>query len=309
MCGGVVVPLTGSGTRTRCRRLHYDDDVQIVQNDYIKHDRYLWHVLTSDVWKFRTPEGGAQSNYWRPSFVAWLAMNYRLFKLNTTGWHVLGILAHLLVTLLSYQVLVALRLKMEVVATVTWAFAAHPVHVQSVTWISGVPDVLMGGFLLGSFLCYLRVRERQRWYLWASSLLLYFAALLSRNSSDLSGDHISHHMDSDRENRLAIAGRSTTHSEFPSVPSVAVVFWRALAVLQMSVLRPRAGLDAFVALPSYWFSTLASLLSFMLGPFHPLRPLLGPYGIQFPCTRLDWHGLPGLCLFRRKGLQHVWSGF
>lgn len=289
----------------------YDDELQIVQNDYIKHDRYFWLALTTDVWSFRTPEEGAQSNYWRPSFVAWLAINYRLFKLNTTGWHVLSVLAHLLVTLLAYQVLSKLRLRPEVAATVTWAFAAHPVHVQSVTWISGVPDVLMSGFLLGSFLCYLGVRERQRWYLWACALLLYIAALLSKEVAVtfpaiifLTTWILA------RENRLA--NRDALNQAFrSSLPFVAVAIFFVAAryqVLQMvRLLAPSApGLDSvLMTLPSLLvFYVRQVVFPFMLSPFHPLRPVTGA-NIGFanfflPLALTLGMGYLAFVLFRRK---------
>lgn len=260
----------------------YDDDVQIVQNDYIKQDRYLWHALTTDVWSFRTPEEGAQSNYWRPAFVAWLAINYRLFELNTTGWHLLSILAHMLVTLLAYQVFVKLKLRPDVAAMVTWAFATHPLHVQSVTWISGVPDVLMGGFLLASFLCYLGVRERQRWYLWASALVLYLAALLSKEVAvTFPAIIFLTTWILDRENRLANRD-ALNHALKRSLPFVAVAVLFVAAryqVLQMvRLLAPSApGLDSvLMTLPSLLvFYVRQVVFPFMLSPFHPLRPVTG----------------------------------
>ena len=57
-----------------------DDDVQIVRNVQIQDGRLFWRALTSDVWSF-AGSGDRTSNYWRPAFVSWLALNYRLFGL------------------------------------------------------------------------------------------------------------------------------------------------------------------------------------------------------------------------------------
>ena len=158
----------------------YDDNFQIADNPYIQQGQYLWKAMTSDVWAFKGNPGETKSNYWRPVFVGWLILNYKLFGTDTTGWHILSILAHLLVTLLGYRVLLGLGLRPVVCAIATWMFATHPIHVQSVTWISGVPDVLVSGFLFGSFLFYLALRKRSLWYYWAGAILLYFAALFSK---------------------------------------------------------------------------------------------------------------------------------
>src|SRR4051812_21536093 len=55
----------------------YDDRRQIVRNTFIQDGAQFWRALLSDVWAFK---GGtfAVSNYWRPSFVLWMIVNYRL---------------------------------------------------------------------------------------------------------------------------------------------------------------------------------------------------------------------------------------
>jgi len=181
---GVSIALTIFAYSNAVRgKFVYDDLTQIVKNPLIQHSQYFWQAMTSDVWAFRGEVGEARSNYWRPLFVAWLALNYKLFGLEPAGWHVSSILAHLLATLLVYRVLIVLALQPSVCAMVTWIFAAHPVHVQSVSWISGVPDVLLSIFLLSSFLCYLALRKQRRWFYSISSLLLFALALFSKESA------------------------------------------------------------------------------------------------------------------------------
>src|SRR5689334_9108862 len=56
----------------------YDDQLQISRNTLIQDPSQFWRALTSDVWGF---QGGDQtsSNYWRPSFILWLILNFRCF--------------------------------------------------------------------------------------------------------------------------------------------------------------------------------------------------------------------------------------
>src|SRR5207247_7099532 len=56
-----------------------------------------------------------RSNYWRPAFVLWLIVNYRLFGLGSTlGWHLGNVLLHTAVVLLAFRLLRLLRLSTPV---------------------------------------------------------------------------------------------------------------------------------------------------------------------------------------------------
>jgi tetratricopeptide (TPR) repeat protein len=181
---GVAIALTIFAYSNAVRgKFVYDDNFQIVKNPLIQHSQYFWQAMTSDVWAFKGEREEARSNYWRPVFVALLALDYKLFGLDPTGWHFVNIIAHLLVTLLVYRMLVVLQLGPAICAAITWIFATHPAHVQSVTWISGAPDVLMSVFLLGSFLFYMRVRRRPSWFNRGAALALFAIALLSKEAA------------------------------------------------------------------------------------------------------------------------------
>lgn len=158
----------------------YDDQKQIVLNPLIQQPGLLGKALTSDVWAFSGVEGKAWSNYWRPVFVAWLSLQYALFGTDPTGWHVANIALHFLATALGFFVLRRLGARLVVCALVTWLFAASPVHVESVTWISGSPDPIVASFLFAAFLSYLAARIRRGWGLRAAALLCFCAALLTK---------------------------------------------------------------------------------------------------------------------------------
>ena len=161
----------------------YDDSKQIVQNYLIQDGHYFWSALTKDVWAFKGERQEPRSNYWRPVFVLWLMLNYRLFGLEPAGWHWLNLILHAGVCLLLWQILVRLRVTTAVLAAVVWLFAVHPVHVESVTWISGSTDLLMAFFAAASLYFYLRARSNAsaRW----PAYLCYGLALLSKESAIL----------------------------------------------------------------------------------------------------------------------------
>lgn len=133
--------------------------------------------------------------------VAWmtLGMDYLVWGMNPTGYHLTNVLAHSANAAVFYLVALRLiRLSVPTVATVhpvAWrlsaalaalVFATHPLRVESVAWITERRDVLSGIFYLLAVLAYLRDAEapwdgrlqRRPWY-WVS-LGCFTVALLSK---------------------------------------------------------------------------------------------------------------------------------
>jgi tetratricopeptide (TPR) repeat protein len=128
----------------------YDDVRQIAGNVLIQDSGLAGKALTSDVWAFKGDGTVTASNYWRPTFTAWCMLNFRLFGLDPYGWHVLNILLHIGVCLLAFLLLRKWGLSGLLAFSITLIYAVHPIHSESVTWISGSPDLLFGLFFLGS---------------------------------------------------------------------------------------------------------------------------------------------------------------
>lgn len=155
----------------------YDDLRQIARNSLIQQDSEFWRALTSDVWAFKGGGVVAASNYWRPTFVFWLIANYRLFGLDPVGWHVTSLILHAFVTGLAYALVRRLTVPRPVAAAIALVFAVHPVHTESVAWISGSPDLLLGAALLGAMHAVLNLVERSSTGRWLAALALYAVAL------------------------------------------------------------------------------------------------------------------------------------
>ena len=128
----------------------YDDTRQIVRNPLIQDVSLYGTALTSDVWAFKGDGTIAASNYWRPTFVAWIILNFQLFGLNPFGWHLLNILLHVGICALGFLLLRRWGMSQILAFAITLLFAVHPVHTETVAWISGSPDLLFGLFLLAS---------------------------------------------------------------------------------------------------------------------------------------------------------------
>src|ERR1017187_9939286 len=103
-------------------------------------------------WAFTT----AHSSNWHP--LTWLShmLDYQGLGLNASGHHWVNLWFHAANTLLLYLVLwemTGARWRSFLVAAL---FACHPMHIQSVAWISERKDVLSGFFMMLTLWAYAR---------------------------------------------------------------------------------------------------------------------------------------------------------
>lgn len=161
----------------------YDDRGQILANVQVHAWRYVPHYFCERVWSFAYP--GIHGNYYRPLFLVFLLLNYKIFGPYAAGWHLMSVAAQMGVTYLVYRLARRLAGDARTALIATLIFGLHPVHIESVAWISGVTDPLLALFLLPAFLCYLNARERtstrRRWL--ATSLVLYALAMMSKETA------------------------------------------------------------------------------------------------------------------------------
>ncbi|MBW2272161.1 MAG: tetratricopeptide repeat protein [Deltaproteobacteria bacterium] len=114
-------------------------------------------------------------------------VEYALWELAPAGYHLVNVLLHALASILAWRVLARLAIPGAWLAAAI--FALHPVHVESVAWITERKNVLSACFYLAAALAYFRYEPPRRkaaeaarpiaWY--AAALFLYLAALLSKS--------------------------------------------------------------------------------------------------------------------------------
>jgi hypothetical protein len=170
----------------------YDDASQILHNQWLKSWRYIPDYFTRDVWSFNRGVG-SPTNYYRPIFLSWLALNYAAFGLHPLWWHLSSVLSHVGITMLVYLLAVNLVQDRITAAGSALIFGLHPVHIEAVAWVSAVNELLMAMLFIASFLCYLKsetaaeaqqadaMRTRRLWTI--GSLVLYTLALLSKETT------------------------------------------------------------------------------------------------------------------------------
>lgn len=105
----------------------------------------------------------------------------KLFGLAPAGYHAVNVLLHAANALLVWRL--ARRLALPGAWFLAAAFALHPVHVESVAWVTERKNVLSALGYLGAMLLYLRFEEERgprRWLTYGGALLAFVLALLAK---------------------------------------------------------------------------------------------------------------------------------
>ena len=130
----------------------YDDDQYVYENPIVKAG------LTSSgvVWAFHT----FYYANWHP--LTWISylVDAQLFGMNAGAFHLVNVLFHAASTVLLFLALFRMTHQPWRCAVVAGVFALHPLHVESVAWISERKDVLSTFLEMIALLLYVRYVER-----------------------------------------------------------------------------------------------------------------------------------------------------
>lgn len=151
----------------------WDDDTWVSENPFL----YTLEGLRQ-IWFVR----GATPQYY-PLVHTTFWIEQHVWGLDPRGFHVVNVLLHATAALLLWRLL--LRLELPGAWLAAAVFALHPVHVESVAWITERKNVLSGSLYLGAFLLAMRAAlpgsgTRRSRILVALAGLLYLGALLSK---------------------------------------------------------------------------------------------------------------------------------
>jgi len=146
----------------------WDDDAHLTRSDLqsVNGLRRIWFDV------------GATQQYYPVAHSAFWIM-HRLFGDNTLGYHLVNIALHASSAFLFFLILRRFRLPGASLAGL--AFALHPVHVESVAWMTELKNTLSGVFVLGSTLAYLGFDEWRRRSAYAAALALFALAVMSKS--------------------------------------------------------------------------------------------------------------------------------
>jgi tetratricopeptide (TPR) repeat protein len=178
-----------------------------LNNDFLTWDDYLYVYENQGIrsidfgflkWTFTAVVAGN----WHPLTMFTHALDYALWGLDPWGHHLTSIIFHTFNTFLVFILVVRLSnyrragkkglssdlagadRRALIAGTVTaLVFGIHPVHVESVAWISERKDVMSAFFFLLSVLTYLKYtssRDSKRSIFYGACLVLFIMALMSK---------------------------------------------------------------------------------------------------------------------------------
>jgi tetratricopeptide (TPR) repeat protein len=152
--------------------VNWDDIVYIMNNDLIT--TFSWINLKEIFSTF------FMGNY-HPFTLLSFSLDYHLFKMAAPGYHMHNILLHVLNSFLVYVFFFNLLKKnVNVAVTIAVLFAVHPMHVESVAWVSERKDLLYTAYYLLSLIAYLAYLRNSKNSFLLLALLFFIFSLLSK---------------------------------------------------------------------------------------------------------------------------------
>jgi protein O-mannosyl-transferase len=152
--------------------VNWDDIVYIMNNNMIT--AFSWVNLKNIFSSY------FMGNY-HPFILMSFSFDFHFFKFSAPGYHVHNLILHLVNTVLVYAfIYLLLKKNSNVAAIVALLFAVHPMHVESVAWISERKDVLYTAYFLLSLISYLLYREKGKTSQYFMALLFFVFSCLSK---------------------------------------------------------------------------------------------------------------------------------
>ena len=157
----------------------FDDPHYVLENPYIRNfsAENLEAILLTDA--------NNLGNY-HPLTLLSYAVNYSLSELDPAPYHAVNIFLHLVNTFLVFQLALLLFERAGsgegrlLSAAVALLFGIHPLHVESVAWISGRKDLLYTCFYLLSLISYTRYAGNKSAGNYLLSFFFFLMSLLSK---------------------------------------------------------------------------------------------------------------------------------
>ncbi|MBL7893563.1 MAG: tetratricopeptide repeat protein [Bacteroidia bacterium] len=156
---------------------NWDDNVYVAENNLIT------SLSSENIKEIFKTENHVSFNY-HPITILSLAIDYNISEYAPRTFHLTNILLHLLNTALVFIFIYLLSgNKLQVAVIVALFFGIHPMHVESVTWISERKDVLYTFFFMSALIIYYKyIHEtgKNKVLLYILILFLFILAILSK---------------------------------------------------------------------------------------------------------------------------------
>jgi tetratricopeptide (TPR) repeat protein len=155
------------------------DDYERWQTTTWIEGRPFWTVIG----EYFTP---GRAPLYRPIPYTLHAIDYHIWGVRPSGFHVTNIILHVIAVAMVYLVGLSILKNRAGALIAALFFATHPVHTEAVTYIAGRTDLTMTVFALLAFLLYMAARRasgRRIHALYAASAGAFILALMSKEAA------------------------------------------------------------------------------------------------------------------------------
>ena len=152
---------------------NWDDEEHLINNLLVTHldKESIKNIFQTTI--FRT---------YIPLSILSFAVEYHFFGLNPFVYHLDNLLLHLGITALIIFLAWKMGLSLRASFLAGLLFGIHPMHVESVAWVTERKDVLYGFFYLCAFMFYWHYLEKRKFFFYG---LTHLAAILSMLSKPM----------------------------------------------------------------------------------------------------------------------------
>jgi len=127
----------------------YDDNHEVLTNPYIRSFAHVGDIFSTRILAHLGVRGA--TNYYRPISIFGFLLCYKLFGLLPYGFHLANLLLHALIVCALFGLTQRLFHDQWLAFAAAAIFALHPIHTESVAWVSGITDLELAVFYLGTF--------------------------------------------------------------------------------------------------------------------------------------------------------------
>jgi tetratricopeptide (TPR) repeat protein len=152
--------------------INFDDNQYVTANPNVQAGFTIQGIL----WAFSTHH----ASNWHP--LTWMShmLDCQFYGLHAGGHHLTSVLFHVVNTLLLFGLLRQMTGALWRSAFVAALFAWHPLHVESVAWVSERKDVLSTFFALLTICSYWLYFKTPNWWRYGLTMLFYICGLMSK---------------------------------------------------------------------------------------------------------------------------------
>ena len=157
---------------------HRFDFIDLDDFVYVSENLNIQSGITAD--SIRWAFGTTYADFWHP--LTWLSLmaDYDVYSLQAGGYHITNLIFHILSALLLFWLFHRMTGEIWKSAFVSAFFALHPLHVESVAWVSERKDVLSAFFWMLTLCFYVVYTEKPNTKRYLPVLFCFTLALMSK---------------------------------------------------------------------------------------------------------------------------------